>query len=266
MTGLTQLSAAGGVRTRQVLGIPFAMVDYEEAMAIMDAMVAGRERGYACAVAVHGLMAGCDEPETRDALLGSTLNLPDGFPIVWAANWLGEDLRDRVYGPELMHRYSARCAERGHRVWLYGGVDEDWLGRLIAVMRSRHPGIEIVGGYSPPFRPLTTDEENAIAERINRAQPDVLWVGIGEPKQEKWMARMRERLEVPVMCGVGAAFDFHAGRVSQAPEWMQRRGLEWVYRIGQDPRRLFPRYARENPRFLWAVARQVLRQRRRAPA
>jgi N-acetylglucosaminyldiphosphoundecaprenol N-acetyl-beta-D-mannosaminyltransferase len=259
------LSAASEVRTRQVLGIPFASLDYEGAMAIMDAMVAGRERGYVCAIAVHGLTAALDDPEMHDALLGSTLTLPDGLPIVWAANWLGEDLRDRVYGPELMRRYSVRCAEQGHRVWLYGGHDEEWLARLMVVMRRRHPGIDIVGGYSPPFHQLTTDEENAIAERINRARPDVLWVGIGAPNQEKWMARMRDRLEVPVICAVGAGFDFHAGRVSQAPEWMQKRGLEWLYRISQEPRRLLPRYAYDIPRFLWALAGQLLRERHRAP-
>jgi N-acetylglucosaminyldiphosphoundecaprenol N-acetyl-beta-D-mannosaminyltransferase len=130
-------------------------------------------------------------------------------------------------------------------------------------MRRDHPGIQIVGGYSPPFRDLTPDEEDALAEQINAAKPDVLWVGIGVPKQEKWMARMRDRLEVPVMCGVGAAFDFHAGRISQAPRWMQERGLEWTYRIVQEPRRLLPRYLYYNPRFLAAFARQMARERSR---
>jgi len=121
-----------------------------------------------------------------------------------------------------------------------------------------------VGGYSPPFRPLDESEEETIAHQINEARPDVLWVGIGVPKQEKWMARMRERLDVPVMCAVGAAFDFHAGRISQAPNWMQERGLEWTYRIAQEPRRLLPRYLYYNPRFLGAFSRQLLRERRKA--
>ena len=130
-------------------------------------------------------------------------------------------------------------------------------------MRQRHAGIRIVGGYSPPFRPLNAEEESALVRQINDARPDVLWVGIGVPKQEKWMAHMRERLDVPVMCGVGAAFDFHAGRVSMAPAWMQKHGLEWVYRISQEPKRLLRRYLTTNPRFVAAFARQYLSERRR---
>jgi N-acetylglucosaminyldiphosphoundecaprenol N-acetyl-beta-D-mannosaminyltransferase len=147
-------------------------------------------------------------------------------------------------------------------VWLYGGRDQGSLVQLALSMRRRHPGLKIVGGYSPPFRSLREEEEEAIVQQINEAQPDVLWVGIGVPKQERWMLRMRPRLEVPVMCGVGAAFDFHAGRISQAPAWMQERGLEWTYRIAQEPRRLLPRYLYFNPRFMAAFARQFMRERR----
>ena len=196
------------------------------------------------------------------ALRRSTLTVPDGMPLVWAANYLGEGLRDRVYGPELMLRYNERCAELGHRVWLYGGRDQGSLVQLALSMRRRHPGIQIVGGYSPPFRRLREEEDQAIVDQINDARPDVLWVGIGVPKQEKWMAEMRPKLEVPVLCGVGAAFDFHAGRISQAPRWMQERGLEWTYRIAQEPRRLLPRYLYYNPRFLFAFTQQLLRERR----
>jgi N-acetylglucosaminyldiphosphoundecaprenol N-acetyl-beta-D-mannosaminyltransferase len=184
------------------------------------------------------------------------------MPLVWAANLLGENLHDRVYGPELMLRYSDRCAAKGHRVWLYGGRDQGSLVELMDRMRRRHPGIQIVGGCSPPFRALTGEEEDALASQINQASPDVLWVGIGVPKQEKWMARMRDRLEVPVMCGVGAAFDFHAGRVPMAPRWMQKNGLEWLYRTAQEPKRLLPRYLSTNPRFVASFARQYLAERR----
>jgi N-acetylglucosaminyldiphosphoundecaprenol N-acetyl-beta-D-mannosaminyltransferase len=198
------------------------------------------------------------------ALRGAALTVPDGMPLVWAANLLGAKLENRVYGPELMLRYCARCAERGHRVWLYGGRDQGSLAQLALNMHRENPGIRVVGGYSPPFRPLTLAEEDEIARQINAARPDVLWVGIGVPKQEKWMARMRSRLDVPVMCGVGAAFDFHAGRVSQAPDWMQRHGLEWSYRIMQEPRRLLPRYLYYNPRFMIAFGQQLVGERRRA--
>jgi N-acetylglucosaminyldiphosphoundecaprenol N-acetyl-beta-D-mannosaminyltransferase len=254
-------AVSAGIATREILGVPVAMTDYRGAIEAMDSMVERRERGYVCAVAVHALTLGLDDPEMEGALHGASLVLPDGMPVVWAANMLGANLSDRVYGPELMLRYSDRCAERGHRVWLYGGRDQGSLVQLALNLRRRHPGINIVGGYSPPFRPMTEEEEDALVDQINGARPDVLWVGIGVPKQEKWMARMRERLEVPVMCAVGAAFDFHAGRISQAPSWMQQRGLEWIYRIAQEPRRLLPRYLYFNPRFVLAFARQYLSRR-----
>jgi N-acetylglucosaminyldiphosphoundecaprenol N-acetyl-beta-D-mannosaminyltransferase len=249
-------------RSREVLGVPVSVIDYDGAIEVMDALIERRGRGYVCAAPVHALMVAQEDAEMRAALRGSTLVVPDGMPIVWASNLLGEKLPDRVYGPELMLRYSDRCAQRGHRVWLYGGRDQGSLVQLALSMRRRHPGIKVVGGFSPPFRPLTAEEEDSLVEEINHAQPDVLWVGIGVPKQEKWMARMRNRLEVPVMCGVGAAFDFHSGRISMAPPWMQDRGLEWIYRIAQEPRRLLPRYLTTNPRFVVAFARQYLSQRR----
>jgi len=254
--------APAAVRTRGLLDVPVAMVDYAGAIEVMDDLVASRAPGYVCAAPVHALMEARRDPEMRAALHGATLVVPDGMPLVWASNLLGERLDDRVYGPELMLRYSDRCAERGHRVWLYGGRDQGSLVQLALSMRRRHPGIQIVGGYSPPFRPLRPDEEHAVARQINGAEPDVLWVGIGVPKQEKWMARMRERLDVPVMCGVGAAFDFHAGRISMAPRWMQRHGLEWIYRTVQEPKRLLPRYMYTNPGFVAAFARQYMAERR----
>ena len=246
---------------RAVLGVPIAVTDYDGAIGVMDALVDSRERGYVCAAPVHALMVAQKDRGMLAALRGSTIVVPDGMPIVWATNLLGERLEDRVYGPELMSRYSERCVERGHRVWLYGGRDQGSLVQLALSLRRRHPGIQIVGGYSPPYRPLTEDEESALVDQINVARPDVLWVGIGVPKQEKWMHRMRDRLDVPVMCGVGAAFDFHAGRISQAPRWMQRHGLEWIYRIAQEPRRLLPRYLYFNPRFVAAFARQYMAER-----
>jgi N-acetylglucosaminyldiphosphoundecaprenol N-acetyl-beta-D-mannosaminyltransferase len=249
------------VPTREILGLPLAMTSYEEAVDVMDGMVARRQRGYVCAVAVHAVMVSQSDPEMREAVTGSTLTVPDGMPLVWAANLLGERLDNRVYGPELMRRFNDRCAERGHRVYLYGGRDQGSLVQLTLNLRRNHSGINIVGGYSPPFRDLTPEEEDAVVADINAARPDVVWVGIGVPKQEKWMARMRPRLDAPVICAVGAAFDFQAERVSQAPSWMQERGLEWTYRIAQEPRRLLPRYLYYNPRFLASFARQLFRER-----
>jgi N-acetylglucosaminyldiphosphoundecaprenol N-acetyl-beta-D-mannosaminyltransferase len=254
------------VHRREILGIPIAMLDYERAMDVMDRMVEEGHRGWVCAAAVHSVMVAQDDPLMKQALTDAVITVPDGMPIVWAANTLGEHLPNRVYGPELMRRYCNRSVQEGHRVWLYGGRDQGALVQLALNLRRKHPGIRIVGGYSPPFRSLTPEEDEAIADQINSANPDVLWVGIGVPKQEKWMVRMRDRLDVPVMCAVGAAFDFHAGRVSQAPRWMQERGLEWTYRIAQEPRRLLPRYLYTNPRFMLELSRQYARERHAAKA
>jgi N-acetylglucosaminyldiphosphoundecaprenol N-acetyl-beta-D-mannosaminyltransferase len=254
--------APAELRTRDLLGVPIAVTDYAQAMDVMDGMIARRERGYLCAIAVHALMVARHDPEACAALLGASLVVPDGKPLVWALNLLGERLEDRVYGPELTARYCARSAARGHRVWLYGAESPAALEELVGVLERRYPGIAIAGGWSPPHRPLTPSEEEEVADRINRDRPDVVWVGVGAPKQEKWMARMRPRLEAPVLAGVGAAFDFLAGRKRQAPAWMQERGLEWAFRLSQEPLRLLPRYLRYNPAFVAAFGRQYLRERR----
>jgi N-acetylglucosaminyldiphosphoundecaprenol N-acetyl-beta-D-mannosaminyltransferase len=250
------------IRRRDLLGVPVALVDYERAMDAMDAIIGARERGYVCAIAVHALMVSRHDAELHAALERASLVVPDGRPLVWALDALGARLPDRVYGPELMVRYCARAAERGHRVWLYGGATPDALTTLEGALRGRYPGIAIAGGHSPPHRSLSTDEEREIAARIDRDRADVVFVGLGAPKQEKWMARMRPRLDAPVLVGVGAAFDFLAGLKRQAPPWMQRRGLEWAFRLSQEPLRLLPRYVRYNPAFVAAFARQYLRERR----
>ena len=181
---------------------------------------------------------------------------------MWAVNALGASLRERVYGPELMARACAHAAQNGLRFYLYGGRDQGALFQLALNLRQRYPGVKIVGGYSPPHRELTEAESDAGVEEINHFRPDVVWVGIGVPKQEKWMLQMRPRLDAPVLIGVGAAFDFHAGLVRQAPRWIQDAGLEWSFRLAHEPRRLWRRYARYNPRFLAAFGRQLVEHRR----
>ena len=246
-----------------VVGVPLAVIDYERTLGWMDAMVAERQRGYVCACNVHTVMASGEDPELRAALLSpDALNVPDGQPLVWAMNALGQSLTDRVYGPELMARAFARAAAlTGQRVYLYGGRDSDALVQLELSLRRRFPGINIVGSHAPPFRPLSADERAATVKEINESEADVVWVGIGVPKQEKWMATMRPDLEAPVLVGVGAAFDFHAGLVPQAPPVLQGAGLEWAYRLAQEPRRLWRRYLRYNPRFVAAFARQLAAHR-----
>jgi N-acetylglucosaminyldiphosphoundecaprenol N-acetyl-beta-D-mannosaminyltransferase len=246
----------------EILGVPLALTDYERTIEWMDATIATGQRGYVCVAAVHTVMVCQEDPELRAAVLGSDLTVPDGQPLVWAMNALGHDLSSRVYGPDLMARYCERAALTGARMFLYGGRNQGALVQLALNLRTRYPGLNIVGGYAPPFRALTGEEEDFVLDEINRSQADVVWVGIGVPKQEKWMAAMRDRLRAPVLIGVGAAFDFHAGLVSQAPRWMQSIGLEWVYRLTQEPGRLWRRYLRYNPRFVAGFLRQWLAHRR----
>ncbi|MDA0171508.1 WecB/TagA/CpsF family glycosyltransferase [Solirubrobacter taibaiensis] len=247
--------------TQSLLGVPLALTDYEHTLDWIDAAVASRSREYICVAAVHTVMA-CQEDESlRAAVLAASFTVPDGQPLVWALRALGHDLGDRVYGPSLMDLACARAAKSGQRMYLYGGRNQGALAQLTRTLRLRHPGLKIVGGYAPPFRPLTDAEEEHVAQDIDRSGADVVWVGIGVPKQEKWMARMRPRLQAPVLIGVGAAFDFHAGLVPQAPPRMQRWGLEWLFRFVQEPRRLWKRYARYNPLFVFGFTRQYLRHR-----
>ncbi len=245
----------------EIVDVPIAVIDYERTLDWMDAMVAERRRGYVCVCNVHTVMASQEDPELRAALMSSTLNVPDGQPLVWALRALGHPLPDRVYGPELMARACARAGATGQRLYLYGGRDQDALVRLGLSLRRRYPGINIVGGYAPPFRGLTAEEQAAVAEDINESEADMVWVGIGVPKQEKWMASLRPHLDAPVLVGVGAAFDFMAGLVPQAPPMLQKAGLEWAFRLGQEPRRLWRRYLRYNPRFVAAFARQLATRR-----
>ncbi len=256
------LQAAVAPPATDVLGVPLALTDYERTMDWMDATIVARGRGYVCVAAVHTVMACTEDDELRAAVLGSALTVPDGQPLVWAMNALGHPLSQRVYGPDLMARFCERSRTSGARHFLYGGRNQGALVQLALNLRRRHPGLQIVGGYAPPYRPLTDDERAFVVAEINRSRADVVWVGIGVPKQEKWMAELRPRLHPALLVGVGAAFDFHAGLVPQAPRWMQRTGLEWAFRLAHEPRRLWRRYLRYNPRFVAGFARQWARQRR----
>jgi N-acetylglucosaminyldiphosphoundecaprenol N-acetyl-beta-D-mannosaminyltransferase len=246
----------------EVLGIPLAVSDYAQVVAWMEAVVAADARAYVTAAAVNLVMSAREDPRTLAAVLGATLAVPDGQPLVWALHALGHRSATRVYGPDLMLCFCARAAASGTPMYLYGGRTPDALALLQARLRECFPGIRIVGGFSPPFRELTGEEERRVIAEIDGSRAAVVWVGTGQPKQELWMARMRPLLAAPLLVGVGAAFDFHAGLVPQAPAWMQRRGLEWSYRLAREPRRLWRRYARYNPRFVAAFAGQYLRNLR----
>ncbi len=250
------------IAAEKVLGIPLSVTNYEQTLDWIEAMIATRRRGYVCVSAVHTVMAAQEDRQLRAAVLSADLTVPDGQPLVWALNALGHQLKSRVYGPDLMWKACARAARNGTRFFFYGGRDPEALQTLVSRLEAAHPGLQIAGNYCPPFRALTPEEERDVIEQIERSGAHVVWVGIGVPKQEKWMATMRPRLNTPVLVGVGAAFDFHAGLVPQAPDWMQERGLEWLFRLKQEPRRLWKRYLRYNPAFVVGFVRQYGRHRR----
>ena len=240
------------------MGVPLAVSDYDEVVDWMLALIAADGRGYVTAAAVNLVMSAREDPAVMDAVLGATLAVPDGQPLVWALRALGFSRATRIYGPDLMVRFCERAAAAGTPMFLYGGRTPEALALLEARLRERFPGLLIVGGHSPPFRAPTPAEEEETVRMIDASGAAVVWVGTGQPKQELWMARMRPRLSAPLLVGVGAAFDFHAGLVPQAPPWMQRNGLEWLYRLSREPRRLWRRYARYNPLFIAAFARQYM--------
>ncbi len=238
-----------------VLGVGVSAIDMEMAVTEITRWIEDRERRYVCVTGVHGVMEAQRDPGLLRIHNESGLTTPDGMPLVWCAHRAGARHVDRVYGPDLMLELCSLAAERGWRSYFYGGgpgVPEE-LARKLA---DRFPGLVVAGTYSPPFRPLTAAEDDAVVRRINLAQPDIVWVGLSTPKQERWIADHRGSLAASVLIGVGAAFDIHAGRLPQAPGWMQRSGLEWLYRMYREPRRLWRRYMVNNPLFLLSIARR----------
>lgn len=246
--------------SRDIIGTAVSITDYEGVLDRIDAAVDERERIFICCTPASSLVFARRDRDLRNALGTATVVTPDGMGVVWAARLLGESIRDRVYGPDLMLAQFARAERAGQGMYLFGGFNDDALAQLRAALEARFPKLRIVGAESPPHKPQTTEEEAATVSAINSSGADVVWVGLGSPKQEVWMKRMRDRLEAPVLCGVGAAFDFHAGRVSQAPSWMQSSGLEWLFRLSRDPLRLGRRYLMTLPHFVLLVALQRLRR------
>jgi N-acetylglucosaminyldiphosphoundecaprenol N-acetyl-beta-D-mannosaminyltransferase len=238
-----------------ILGVGVSAINMAMALDFMEWAVAQRLRTYVSVCPVSTVLACLDDPATRRAVNGAGLVTPDGMPIVWLTRAAGHPHVSRVYGPDLMLGFCARSAGPGGRHYFYGGA-EGATEQLAAVLTARFPGLQVAGGYSPPFRPLTPEEDAEVVDRINAANPDVVWVGLGSPKQDLWMATHRERLDAPLLVGVGAAFDFYTGRVRQAPRWLMRIGLEWLFRLFQEPRRLWRRYLLGNPRFVVNVILQ----------
>jgi N-acetylglucosaminyldiphosphoundecaprenol N-acetyl-beta-D-mannosaminyltransferase len=216
-----------------------------------------------CICNAHSMVTAQRDPAFRQALQQADLATPDGAPVAWMGRWQGWPGQARVSGPDLMLDYCAFAARRGEAIFLYGSTP-DTLARLETALHLRWPTLRIAGSHSPPFRPLSADEDAAVVDRINRSGARTVWVSLGCPKQEAWMAAHRGRVQA-VMVGVGAAFDFHAGVLPRAPRWMRDHGLEWLHRLASEPGRLWRRYLLTNSLFMAYAARQWWQVRRRRP-
>ena len=247
-------------QTYQILGSRIHPTSYPEATRQILAWSSELVGRYVCAATVHMVMEAFDFPEFTAILNQADLVTPDGMPLVWSLRALGAHDQQRVYGPDLTLHVAQAAGEGGVPVGFYGG-DSDTLQMMIFALKTSFPELKVAYQYSPPFRPLTNEEDNAIVNDIMASGARILFVGLGCPKQERWMFDHREKLPL-VMLGVGAAFDFIGGTKRQSPNWMQRIGLEWFFRFFQEPSRLWRRYLVQNPRFIWFIIWQLLGSKR----
>lgn len=254
----SETQVTGPLPRVDVLGVPVSAITMAQAVETMRTWIESGTPHYVCVTGVHGVMESVRDERLRMIHERAGLVTPDGMPLVWLARHAGHRYVERVYGPDLMLAACEASTRCGWRHFFYGG------GPLVAQqmaaqLQSRFPALNIVGVYSPPFRPMTADEDESLVRQINGTRPDIVWVGLSTPKQECWMAAHVGRLSAPVLVGVGAAFDFHAGVKRQAPRWMRQSGLEWAFRLLSEPRRLGPRYLVNNPAFVCRVAASWLR-------
>jgi N-acetylglucosaminyldiphosphoundecaprenol N-acetyl-beta-D-mannosaminyltransferase len=243
-----------------VLGVRVDAVQIPDVIARMEDWITRREAcRYVAVTGMHGVTEAQHDGRFKDVLNAAELVVADGYPLVWLGRRKGlAQMKRRVYGPELMEAFCEQTAGKGYRHFFYGGapgVAEELARRLSA----RYPGLELAGTFCPPFRGLTPEEDRQAVAAIEEARPDIVWVGLSTPKQETWMFEHREPLRAPVLVGVGAAFDFHTGRTIQAPMWMRENGLEWLFRLIQEPRRLWRRYLVYGMEFGVLVTLELLR-------
>lgn len=241
-----------------VLGIAVDAVDMQRTLDHIDTLLHGTRNAYVCVAAVHGVMEAQRDSELFQAYDGSALTLPDGMPLVWVG-WLQKHAgMMHVTGPDLMLEIFGDPRFRHLRHFLYGGVP-GVAEQLRTTLQASFPSAQIVGTFTPPFRELNGEELKTLKEQLSGARVDILWIGIGCPRQELFMARHIYQVPARLMVGVGAAFDFHTGRIRDCAPWIKRAGLQWLHRLLQDPRRLWKRYAQKNPAFLWRITIQLLR-------
>jgi N-acetylglucosaminyldiphosphoundecaprenol N-acetyl-beta-D-mannosaminyltransferase len=245
------------IKRVNVLGVGISVLNLRTALEAIAEAVRTRRKGYICVTGVHGVMEAQTDEGFRRILNQAFLCTPDGMPMVWVGKLCGHREMSRVYGPDLMLEVCGWSGKNPCRHFFFGGRP-GVAGQLRDKLTARFPNLQVVGCYAPPFRPLNPEEARQLQETMDAVKPDILWVGLSTPKQEKFMAEFLPRLNVPLMIGVGAAFDFHSGQVRQSPRWMQRSGLEWFHRLCQEPRRLARRYLRNNPLFILKIAGQFL--------
>jgi N-acetylglucosaminyldiphosphoundecaprenol N-acetyl-beta-D-mannosaminyltransferase len=244
-----------------VLGVGVHAIDLPAAASIIESALHEGRKGYVCVTSVHGVMEAQRDPQFRDILNHALLVTPDGMPTVWVGRLQGNSTMKRVFGPDLMLEVCRRSAGTGTRHFLYGG-NPGIADELAERLRYWFPGITVVGTFTPPFRALELSEQLALESQMETTLPDIVWVGLSTPKQEKFMAANFRRLPCKIMIGVGAAFDFHTGRVKDAPQWIKDAGLQWAHRLCQEPGRLWKRYLVNNSAFLAALTLQLTGLRR----
>lgn len=251
--------------TVDVLGVRVDALDMDGVLARIAAMLRHGAKGYLSAITVHGVMLARRDPAFAAAFADAAIAIPDGTPIAWAGRLQGQRKMRHVTGPALMREVFLRREFSHYTHFFYGG-DFGVAEELAAHFRAIAPWARIVGTYTPPYRPLTNAEERALISEMRRSKPDMVWVGLGTPKQDKFMRRYLPLLDTKIMFGVGAAFDFHTGRIHDCSPWVKNAGLQWLHRLMQDPKRLWWRYLRDNPAFLfgmsWQLAKRALRSRR----
>lgn len=232
-----------------ILGVHVSAIGFDAAIERVARWIDTGERQFVCVTGVHGVMESQADPDLMRIHNESGMTTPDGMPMVWCGRFAGAKSMTRVYGPDLMDRILELSQTTGWSHFFYGAAPKV-VDELARNMRSKYPGIRIAGTHSPPFRPLDEAEVQADARMLNKSRASIVWVGLSTPKQEHWMSKFRPLLDAQVLIGVGAAFDIHAGRLKQAPRWLQRCGLEWLFRLLIEPKRLWRRYLQNNPRFV----------------
>ncbi|HET8636267.1 MAG TPA: WecB/TagA/CpsF family glycosyltransferase [Acidobacteriaceae bacterium] len=239
-------------------------IDLESAVDQASLWIDAGDPGYICLTGVHGIMEAKADPAFRAILNQATINAPDGMPMTWVGRLQGFRQMDRVFGPDFMAAMCRHSVQRGYRHFLYGG--QSGVAELLRKkLQKKFPGIQICGTYTPPFSSLTPEQEREIIDHIRESKPHIVWVGLGTPKQERFMAQYLDQLHAPLLVGVGAAFDYHTGRIRDCSAWIKRAGLQWAHRAMQDPARLWKRYLRNNPAFLWNITMQFSGLRRYPP-